>query len=158
MAAEPLVMRRSRAVGKDSVLVVGVDKLLTVPAKCCKPVPPDPIVGFVTRGRGVTVHRASCASVKRLDPERIVTAEWGGAEGATFPIDIEVEAADRTGLLRDISEVLSRERINVTATNTASRDLSARLRFTIEVANLDQLRRVLALIRDIKGVVSAARR
>ncbi len=157
-AAEPLVARRSRAVGKDSVLVVGVDKLLTVPAKCCKPVPPDPIVGFVTRGRGVTVHRASCASVKRLDPERIVTAEWGGAEGATFPIDIEVEAADRTGLLRDISEVLSRERINVTATNTASRDLSARMRFTLEVANLDQLRRVLALIRDIKGVVSAARR
>ena len=158
VAAEPLVMRRSRAVGKDSVLVVGVDKLLTVPAKCCKPVPPDPIVGFVTRGRGVTVHRASCASVKRLDPERIVTAEWGGAEGATFPIDIEVEAADRTGLLRDISEVLSRERINVTATNTVSRDLSARMRFTLEVANLDQLRRVLALIRDIKGVVSAARR
>ena len=157
-AAEPLVARRSRAVGKDSVLVVGVDKLLTVPAKCCKPVPPDPIVGFVTRGRGVTVHRASCASVKRLDPERIVTAEWGGAEGATFPVDIEVEAADRTGLLRDISEVLSRERINVTATNTASRDLSARMRFTLEVANLDQLRRVLALIREVKGVVSAARR
>ena len=153
---QPLVGKpRARPGG---ILVVGVDKLLTVPAKCCKPVPPDPIVGFVTRGRGVTVHRASCASVKRLDPERIVTAEWGGAEGATFPIDIEVEAADRTGLLRDISEVLSRERINVTATNTVSRDLSARMRFTLEVANLDQLRRVLALIRDIKGVVSAARR
>jgi len=155
--AEPLVTRRPRATAKGSVLVVGVDKLLTVPAKCCKPAPPDPIVGFVTRGRGVTVHRASCTSVKRLDPERMVTAEWGEAEGATFPIDIEVEAVDRTGLLRDISEVLSRERINVTATNTASREFSARMRFTLEVANLDQLRRVLALIREVKGVVSAAR-
>lgn len=157
-SAEPLVTRRSRATGRGSVLVVGVDKLLTVPAKCCKPAPPEPIVGFVTRGRGVTVHRADCASVKRLDPERMVTAEWGEAEGATFPIDIEVEAVDRTGLLRDISEVLSRERINVTATKTASRDLSARMRFTLEVANLDQLKRVLTLVREVRGVISAARR
>ena len=157
-SAEPMVTRRSRATRKGRVLVVGVDKLLTVPAKCCKPAPPEPIIGFVTRGRGVTVHRADCASVKRLDPERMVTAEWGEAEGATFPIDIEVEAVDRTGLLRDISEVLSRERINVTATNTASRDLSARMRFTLEVANLDQLKRVLTLIREVRGVISAARR
>jgi len=155
---EPLVTRKPRATTKGSVLVVGVDKLLTVPAKCCKPAPPEPIIGFVTRGRGVTVHRANCASVKRLDPERMVTAEWGEAEGATFPIDIEVEAVDRTGLLRDISEVLSRERINVTATNTASRDLSARMRFTLEIANLGQLKRVLMLIREVRGVVSAARR
>lgn len=157
-AEEQLVARKPRATGKGSVLIVGVDKLLTVPAKCCKPAPPEPIIGFVTRGRGVTVHRANCASVKRLDPERMVTAEWGEAAGASFPIDIEVEAVDRTGLLRDISEVLSRERINVTATNTASRDLSARMRFTLEVANLDQLQRALSLIREVRGVVKAARR
>lgn len=157
-ATEPLVTRKPRAAAKGSVLVVGVDKLLTVPAKCCKPAPPEPIIGFVTRGRGVTVHRADCASMRRLDPERIVTAEWGEAGGATFPIDIEVEAVDRTGLLRDISEVLSRERINVIATNTASRDLSARMRFTLEVAHLDQLQRALSLIREVRGVVSAARR
>jgi GTP pyrophosphokinase len=152
------VARRPRAASRGSVLVVGIDKLLTVPAKCCKPAPPEPIIGFVTRGRGISVHRADCASVRRLDPERRVTAEWGDATGATFPVDIEVEAMDRTGLLRDISEVLSRERINVTATNTASRDLSARMRFTLEVANLEQLQRALQLIREVRGVMRAARR
>ena len=157
-AEETLVTRKPRATSRGSVLVVGVDKLLTVPAKCCKPAPPDAIVGFVTRGRGVTVHRATCANVSRLDPERRVTAEWGTAEGATFPVEIEVEAADRTGLLRDISEVLSRERINVTATNSSSSDLTARMRFTLEVTHLDQLQRVLALIREVRGVTHAARR
>jgi GTP pyrophosphokinase len=154
----PPATRRPRASSRGSVLVVGVDKLLTLPAKCCKPAPPEAIVGFVTRGRGVTVHRADCPNVKRLDPERQVSAEWGEAAGATFPVDIEVEAVDRTGLLRDISEVLSRERINVTATNTASRDLAARMRFTLEVADLAQLRRALALIREVRGVLRAVRR
>ena len=140
------------------MLVVGVDKLLTVPAKCCKPAPPEPIIGFVSRGRGVTVHRANCVNVKRLASERIVAAEWGAASGATFPIDIEVEALDRTGLLRDISEVFTRERANVTATNTLTRDMLARMRFTLEITNLDQLQRVLAMIREVKGVLRAGRR
>lgn len=156
-ADEPVVTRKPRGTAKGSVLVVGVDKLLTAPAKCCKPAPPDPIVGFVTRGRGVSVHRANCVNVKRLDPRRLVTAEWGDAEGATFPVDIDIEAVDRTGLLRDISEVLSRERINVTATKSSSSDLAARMRFTLEVENLDQLQRVLGLIREVRGVTRAAR-
>jgi GTP pyrophosphokinase len=157
-APEPLITRKPRGGGQGSVLVVGVDKLLTLPAKCCKPAPPEPIIGFVTRGRGVSVHRADCVNVKRLDPERMVTAEWGAAAGATFPVDIEIEAVDRTGLLRDISEVLSRERLNVTATNTLSTDLAARMRFTVEVENLEQLRRVLGMIRQVRGVLRAARR
>jgi GTP pyrophosphokinase len=149
--------KKSRA-GGGGVLVVGVDKLLTVPAKCCKPAPPEPIVGFVSRGRGVTVHRASCANVKRLDAARIVAAEWGAAGGATFPVEVQVEALDRTGLLRDISEVFTRERANVTATNTLTRDMLARMRFTLEIANLDQLQRVLSMIREVKGVMRAGRR
>ncbi|OGA11282.1 MAG: hypothetical protein A2W68_03375 [Betaproteobacteria bacterium RIFCSPLOWO2_02_64_14] len=157
-AADTLVARKSRSGGQGSVLVVGVDKLLTTPAKCCKPAPPEPIIGFVTRGRGVSVHRAGCVNVKRLDPERMVTAEWGAAAGATFAVDIEIDAIDRTGLLRDISEVLSRERINVTATKSLSTDLAARMRFTVEVADLDQLRRALGLIREVRGVVRATRR
>jgi GTP pyrophosphokinase len=157
--AEPLpVARKSRSGGASSVLVVGVDKLLTLTAKCCKPAPPEPIVGFVTRGRGVSVHRADCASLKRLDAERCVPAEWGLSSGATFPVDVFVEAVDRTGLLRDISEVFTRERINVTATATQSNAHFARMRFTLDVENLDQLQRVLAFIRDVKGVMSAARR
>ncbi len=144
--------------GGGGVLVVGVDKLLTVPAKCCKPVPPEAIIGFVSRGRGVTVHRASCANVKRLDPDRIVVAAWGTPGSATFPVEIEIEALDRTGLLRDISEVFTRERANVTATNTLTRDMLARMRFTLEVVDLLQLRRVLGFIREVKGVMQAGRR
>jgi GTP pyrophosphokinase len=137
---------------------VGVDKLLTLTAKCCKPVPPEPIVGFVTRGRGVSVHRADCQNLARLDPDRRVDAEWGDAGGATFPVDVMVEAVDRTGLLRDISDVLTRERINVTATATQSSAQFARMRFTLELENLDQLHRVLTFVRDVKGVTSATRR
>jgi len=155
---EAQTVRRASSSGKGSVLIVGVDKLLTVPAKCCKPVPPDAIIGFVTRGRGVSVHRADCANVRRLDARRQVSAEWGEAVGATYPVDILVEAVDRTGLLRDISEVLSRERINVTATSTQSSGLAARMRFTVEIADLEQLRRALGWIREVRGVVSAARR
>lgn len=154
----PVITTRKPGRSTGGVLVVGVDKLLTAPAKCCRPAPPEPIIGFVTRGRGVSVHRADCASLARLDPARRIAAEWGEPGGATFPVEIVVDAADRTGLLRDISEVLSRERINVTATRTQSTDLSARMRFTVEVANLGQLQGVLALIRQIRGVISAERR
>ncbi|MGQ0523499.1 MAG: RelA/SpoT family protein [Betaproteobacteria bacterium] len=157
-AEKTVVTHVARAVSKDSVLIVGVDKLLTQPAKCCKPVPPDPIIGFVTRGRGVSVHRANCSNVGRLDPARRVPAEWGRAEGVTFAVEIEVEALDRTGLLRDISEVLSRERINVTATNSLSANFAARMRFTLEVTDGGQLKRVLALIREVRGVIRAVRR
>ena len=148
------IVRKSRA-QPGGILVVGVDKLLTVPAKCCKPAPPDSIIGFVSRGRGVTIHRRGCANVKRLAAERLVARIGACRRTATFPVDIVIEANDRTGLLRDITEILSRERINVTATNSASRDASARMLLTVEINNLDQLNRVLALIRDVPGVVRA---
>lgn len=153
---EGIVSRKSG--GGGGVLVVGVDKLLTTPAKCCRPAPPEPIVGFVTRGRGVSVHRADCANLARLDPQRRIEAEWGAPGSTTFPVDIVVDAVDRTGLLRDISEVLSRERINVTATRSTSTDLSARMRFTVEITDLGQLQKVLALVREVKGVIAASRR
>ncbi len=155
-AAEGVVIRKPG--GGGGVLVVGVDKLLTTPAKCCRPAPPEPIVGFVTRGRGVSVHRADCANLARLDPRRRIEAEWGAPGSTTFPVDIVVDAVDRTGLLRDISEVLSRERINVTATRSTSTDLSARMRFTVEITDLGQLQKVLALVREVKGVLGASRR
>jgi GTP pyrophosphokinase len=156
-AALPL-QRKPRGDNRSSVLIVGVDKLLTLTAKCCKPVPPEPIVGFVTRGRGVSVHRADCSNLKRLDADRRVAAEWGLAAGATFPVDVMIEAVDRTGLLRDVSDVLTRERINVTATATQTNAHFARMRFTLEVQNLNQLQRVLGYVRDVKGVMSALRR
>ncbi|MBY0269613.1 MAG: bifunctional (p)ppGpp synthetase/guanosine-3',5'-bis(diphosphate) 3'-pyrophosphohydrolase [Burkholderiales bacterium] len=152
-----IVTRKSVRAG-GGVLVVGVDKLLTTPARCCRPAPPDPIAGFVTRGRGVSVHRANCANLARLDPERRIAAQWGAPGTTTFPVEIVVDAVDRTGLLRDISEVLSRERINVTATRSSSTDMSARMRFTVEITDLAQLRKMLALICEVKGVLRAERK
>lgn len=139
------------------VLIVGVDKLLTLLAKCCKPVPPDEIIGFVTRGRGVMIHRKSCTNVAHLDPDRLLEAQWGPM-GGKFPADIVIEASDRQGLLRDISDILARERINVTATRTLSRVDRASMRFTIAVSDLAELRKVLGMIREVSGVVQASRR
>ena len=139
------------------VLIVGVDKLLTLLAKCCKPVPPDEIIGFVTRGRGVMIHRKSCTNVAHLDPDRLLEAQWGPM-GGKFPADIVIEASDRQGLLRDISDILARERIDVTATRTLSRVDRASMRFTIAVSDLAELRKVLGMIREVSGVVQASRR
>ncbi len=162
-APEPeVVTRRSRATGSGhGILVVGVDRLLTGLARCCKPAPPDPIVGFVTRGKGITIHRASCPNVGRIrarEPERLIEAGWGASRDQLFPVDIVVEASDRQGLLRDISELLSREKINVTAVNTQTRQHQARMAFTLEVESIAQLKRALLLARDVPGVFSADRR
>ncbi len=158
-ADEVPIARRAEAGGAArGILVVGVDKLLTVLAKCCKPAPPDPIVGFVSRGRGVTVHRRDCPNVSRLPQERMIESGWGAADGARFAVDIEVLAQDRTGLLRDISEVLSREKVNVTATQTLSKNDAARMRFTLEVQDVAQVRRLLAMIGEVRGVQQVRRR
>ena len=161
---EPLrkeeVARKTR--GKTSgagVLIVGMDRLLTQLARCCKPVPPDPIRGFVTRGKGVSVHREDCPSLKRLaerQPERLIETDWGKGEGS-YTVDMTVTAADRRGLLRDICDALARERINVTAVRTQSRDELAFMRFTFDVANLGQLKRAFAVVRSLKGVIRVGR-
>jgi GTP pyrophosphokinase len=162
VAAPEVQMRKSRAAGSGSgILVVGVDRLLTGLARCCKPAPPDPIAGFVTRGKGITIHRASCINVTRMratQPERLITADWGAPRDEVFPVDIVVEAMDRQGLLRDISEILSREKINVTAANTLTRNMHTRMAFTVEVQSLAVLKRALALVCDVSGVTGASRR
>ena len=178
VAAEParplseLIARKSRAEREGGILVVGVDQLMTQLAKCCKPAPPDAITGFVTRGRGVSIHRSNCtglADLLRRMPERAITAEWGtggaGPGGAragqgarVYSVDIVVYSNDRTGLLKDISEMLSREQINVTAVNTLSRQQLASMAFTLEVRDTVQLARTLGLIAGIPGVISAKRR
>jgi GTP pyrophosphokinase len=159
---ETVVARESKAVGAGSgILIVGVDRLMTGLARCCKPAPPDPIVGFVTHGKGISIHRQSCSNVARLrerQPERLITADWGAARDEVFPVDVVVDAMDRQGLLRDISEVFSRERINVTAVRTLTKNLQARMGFTLEVRGLAELKRALDLVRDVSGVLSAARR
>ncbi len=149
---------------RGSVLVVGVDALLTQLAKCCKPAPPDAIAGFVTRGRGVSIHRADCsnlAAMRERDPERMIAVDWGdpGKRGdAVYPVDVHVSAQDRQGLLRDISEVFSREKINVIAVQTESRKGTARMAFTAEVGDARLLQKALVAIGEVKGVVEAKRK
>ncbi|GHT90136.1 GTP pyrophosphokinase [Betaproteobacteria bacterium] len=143
------------------ILIVGVDRLLTQLARCCKPAPPDAIEGFVTRGKGVSIHRVDCSNFQNLatrHPERVIETEWGGAEAAgVFASDIVVDAHDRQGLLRDVSEIFAKEKINVIGVNTQSKQGKARMGFTVEVRNLTQLQRTLELIHDVKGVVAARR-
>ena len=144
----------------SGVLVLGVNNMATLIAKCCKPLPPDPIVGFVTRARGITVHRQDCPNITSLAPaqrERLMAADWGKTGEAPFSADLEVVAVDRQGLLRDISEAISRERINVTAVNTLSRGVHAFMRFTLSVTSADAIHRVLRQVKDVPGVDTARR-
>jgi GTP pyrophosphokinase len=156
--------KRSKAGGGD-VLIVGVDKLLTQLGRCCKPVPPDSIAGFVTRGRGVSIHRADCPNFRNMikrNPERRIEATWGQSVGdgraeGMYAVDLHVEATDRQGLLRDISEVLSREKVNVTAVKTLSKQGGANMSFTVELPGLDKLKRILTLLQEVPGVLAVRR-
>jgi GTP pyrophosphokinase len=158
-AAPEVKKARKAPRGKAAMLVVGMGGLATQLARCCKPVPPDPIRGFVTRGKGVSIHRDGCESLKRLaesHPERVIETAWGRSEAA-YAVDIVVTAADRRGLLRDIGDALAREGINVTAVRTQTRDDVAFMRFSFDVADAAQLKRALALVRGVKGVIRVAR-
>lgn len=159
---------RGNGAAGAGVLVVGVDFLMTQLARCCRPAPPDPIVGFVTRGRGVSVHRAECRSVAdlaRRAPERMLETTWGAqrpeaAPGArcAYPVDVVLRARDRQGLLRDVSDVFARDRLDVIAVKTLSRNGMAHMQFTVEVPGVPQLQRTLVAVRGIDGVIECRRR
>lgn len=145
---------------QNGVLVVGVDSLLTQLARCCHPAPPDEIHGFITRGRGVTIHREGCPSLKALrlkHPERIIEVDWGNTDDRLYPVNISVTASDRPGLIRDITELFAKNKINVAGLNTQSRQGVANLLFTIEVQDGGQVRKVLSAISDMPEVHSVNR-
>jgi GTP pyrophosphokinase len=166
----------SQNVKGGGVLVVGMGSLLTQLAKCCKPAPPDQILGFVTKGKGVSIHRGDCSNFRNMasgSPDRVIEVEWstpkatasglnGSGGGAVYPVDVSIEASDRQGLLRDISEVFAREKMNVIGVKTQSvkdnRGGTAWMTFTVEVAQSGRLKQVLLLVADVKGVRSARRR
>jgi GTP pyrophosphokinase len=166
--ADALAFKPSRATGAGGgVLVVGVGSLLTTLARCCRPAPPDAIAGYVTRGKGVAVHRVGCSNLRELvarSGERVIAVAWGAAEatpGALYPVDVSVEASDRPGLLRDVSEVLAKEKINVIGVRSQSvRDGggTAFMTFTVEVSDANRLAGALALVRRVSGVRAARRR
>ena len=149
---------------KGGLLVVGVDSLMTQLAKCCKPAPPDAIFGFVTRGKGVSVHRADCSNLREMiakNGERVIEVAWGAANVQTtsvYPVDVAIEAADRQGLLRDISEVFTKEKMNVIGVQTQSIKGTAWMTFTVEVADSGRLHKVLGVVGELAGVRSARRR
>ena len=155
---------RSDAGGRGGVLVVGVDSLLTTLSRCCRPAPPDAIGGYVTRGKGVAIHRRDCSNFRHLAqhaPGRVIEVAWGGGDGV-YPLDVLIEAADRQGLLRDISEVFAKEKMNVTGVNTQSvKDGSggtAWMTFTVEVGDVERLASVLSQVARVSGVRHARRK
>ena len=150
------------------VLVVGMGSLLTQLARCCKPAPPDQILGFVTKGKGVSVHRSDCSNFRNMasgSPDRVIEVDWSApkaADGSIYAVDISIEASDRQGLLRDISEVFTKEKMNVIGVQTTSvkdnRGGTAWMTFTVEVAQSGRLKHVLGVVAGVAGVRSARRR
>ncbi|MCY1295499.1 GTP pyrophosphokinase [compost metagenome] len=160
-----LIPRKHGRVGhgkRGDIQIQGVGNLLTQMAGCCQPLPGDPIVGYITLGRGVTIHRQDCATALQLagrEPERIIQVSWGPVPVQTYPVDIVIRAYDRSGLLRDVSQVLLNDRINVLAVNTRSdkEDNTAVMRLTIEIPGLDALGRLLARISQLPNIIEARR-
>ncbi len=169
---EVIQLKRPRTGGAaGGVLVVGIDSLLTTLASCCRPAPPDAIGGYVTRGKGVAVHRTDCSNFRHMastTPERVIPVEWGSQAGegrpdkSVYAVDIVVEAQDRQGLLRDISDVLAKQKVNVIGVSSQSTkgigDRRAFMTFTVEIDNAERLGNVLGLVAKVAGVDSARRR
>ena len=166
-ADDGIVLRRTRAT-EGGVLVVGMESLLTQLSRCCRPAPPDAISGYVTRGKGVAIHRAHCPNFRHMaaqQPERVIAVAWGAAPAgrvAAYPVDVLVEGADRPGLLRDISEVFAKDRMNVTGVHTQSvkgpGGPSAYMSFTVEVADAHRLAAALRQVMQVAGIRQARRR
>jgi GTP pyrophosphokinase len=158
-ATTPTRARRPR-IGDPGVEVRGVEDVWVKLARCCTPVPGDPIIGFVTRGSGVSVHRADCGNVAELraEPDRIVEVEWAPSAGSVFLVQIQVEALDRNRLLSDVTRVLSDNHVNILAANVStSRDRVAISRFTFEMADPGHLDHVISAVRRVEGVFDAYR-
>jgi len=145
------------------IRVTGVGDLLTKIGGCCNPLPGDAIIGYVTRGRGVTIHRLDCANVLRVlrdgDKERLIEVDWGEAQDTAYPVMVKITAYDRKGLLKDIAAVIDAEDVNmISATiNTRTKDQVATIVATLEIRGVTQLSRVLAKIESLTNVLEAAR-
>ncbi|MBI4215984.1 MAG: bifunctional (p)ppGpp synthetase/guanosine-3',5'-bis(diphosphate) 3'-pyrophosphohydrolase [Chloroflexi bacterium] len=141
-----------------SIQVMGVGDLLTHLAQCCHPLPGDDIIGYVTRARGVTIHRRDCPNIVRAEEkERLVRVDWGKRE-QKYPVSVQVDAWDRVGLLRDLSTVVSEEKVNIVLVQSVARqDGAITINLTLEITGIDQLSRVLARLEGVRGIMSATR-
>jgi GTP pyrophosphokinase len=143
--------------------VQGIGDLLSTYARCCKPVPPEPIVGYITVGRGVSIHSQACANLARLklkSPARVLALDWGKMGSGEFPVDIEVQAFDRRGLVRDVSAALADDKISIQGMTmvTDKKDNVAHMRLAISISGLPQLSKVLSRIAQLPNIISARRK
>jgi GTP pyrophosphokinase len=144
-------------VHSDEVAILGTRGLLTNLARCCKPVPGDPIVGYITRGRGATIHRKDCPNVLyHKEPERLIKVSWGQAQ-QTYPVSVRITAYDRDGLMKDVSTVVAEEHINMASLSVATKNSIATFEVTMEIADVEVLARVLARIEQLPNVIEARR-
>jgi len=162
-AADAPARFRATALREPEVEVQGIGDLLSTYARCCKPVPPEPIVGYITVGRGVSIHAQTCANLGRLSvkaPARVLPVTWGTLASQEFPVDIEVQAFDRRGLVRDVSAALADDKIGIQGMNTVThkRDNVAHMQIKIAITGLPQLSHVLTRIGQVPNVISARRR
>jgi GTP pyrophosphokinase len=141
------------------IRVKGVGDLLVRFANCCSPIPGDPITGYVTRGKGVTVHRATCPSVlSERDIERLIDVDWQAADLQTYPITVRIAALDRPGLLSEITNVVAEDKVNIVAASIGTHpDGTAAITATLKVTSLQQLSKVLSRIERVRDVTSVTR-
>ncbi|MEM9690335.1 MAG: bifunctional (p)ppGpp synthetase/guanosine-3',5'-bis(diphosphate) 3'-pyrophosphohydrolase, partial [Pseudomonadota bacterium] len=147
----------------DGIAIRGVGELMSSLARCCRPVPPEPIVGYITQGRGVSIHRADCGNaldLNRRHPERLIEVSWGSSEDAAYPVNLSIHAVDRSGLLRDISAILADEGANVTDLTTHSnRDTGeSEMLISLEISDLPTLSATITRLEQIPNVVSVRRK
>lgn len=155
--------RKSKAAQRNKTSISGIGDLLSTFARCCRPVPPEHIAGYITQGRGVSIHRQDCGNFLRLNsrnPERVIEIDWGNSEHASYPAELKLYAYDRQGLLRDISSVLADEKISVLAMQTKSdkKRMQAIMELSIEVPGLPALSRIISRLEQVPNVTSVRRR
>ena len=143
---------------KAGVLVKGVDDILIKFGKCCQPVPGDPIIGYITRGYGVTVHRATCVNALRMNPDRQIEVEWNLDANETYPVKIRIISQDRVGLLADVVSNISKYGANILNAKTKTRDNQmVDSYFTIVVENTNHLEKILSAVKKVKLVQEVKR-
>ncbi|MCS6946889.1 MAG: hypothetical protein NZM12_04670, partial [Steroidobacteraceae bacterium] len=163
-AAAPTRVRRHAAARKTSspITIDGVGNLPITIARCCGPVRPEPIVGYITLGRGLTVHAERCRSLARMraaQPQRIVAVHWHAAEDATLPVELAIVSFDRRGLVRDISDAIAADNISIDSLNTVTdhSNGTAHMRVCIGIRDQTQLERLLRALRQVPSVMSVRR-
>ncbi|MGI9272071.1 MAG: RelA/SpoT family protein [Woeseiaceae bacterium] len=154
---------RRKSKSRDAIAISGVGDLMSNFARCCRPVPPETIVGYITQGRGVSIHRADCGNFLGLNqrhPERMIEVSWGDSESATYPVDLRLRAMDRSGLIRDISSVLADEHANVTdmSTRTDKKTMETVMDISVDIRDLPTLSTAISRLEQIPNVVSVRRR